>query len=114
VTQVIQAAEETVTVSDLATENASDLAVEDAPNVAASAREAARGQVVYITEHGQRLAAIVPASVAAWLLKMPSDAFAALAAQSSELGEQFAEFAEEAGDWAEVTRAAAFETWPDA
>jgi len=99
-------------VSDLAT--ASDLAVEDAPNVASSAHEAARGQVVYITEHGQRLAAIVPASVAAWLLKMPSDAFAALAAQSSELGEQFAEFAEEASDWAEATRAAAFETWPDA
>jgi hypothetical protein len=44
---------------------------------------------------------------------MPSDAFAALAAQSSELGEQFAEFAEEAGEWAEVTRAAAYETWPD-
>jgi hypothetical protein len=29
---------------------------------------------------------------------MPSDAFAVLAAQSSELGEQFAEFGEEAAD----------------
>ena len=44
-----------------------DLTVEKAPVVAASAHEAARGQVVYITEHGQRLAAIVPAEFAAAL-----------------------------------------------
>jgi antitoxin (DNA-binding transcriptional repressor) of toxin-antitoxin stability system len=42
----------------------SDLAAETVPAVAASAHEAARGQVVYITEHGQRLAAIVPAEFA--------------------------------------------------
>ena len=41
----------------------SDLAVENTPAVAASAHEAARGQVVYITEHGERLAAIVPAAI---------------------------------------------------
>ena len=33
----------------------SDLAVENPADVAAAAREAARGQVVYITEHGERL-----------------------------------------------------------
>jgi hypothetical protein len=41
-----------------------ELAVEDTPAVAASAREAASGQVVYITDHGHRLAAIVPPEVA--------------------------------------------------
>jgi antitoxin (DNA-binding transcriptional repressor) of toxin-antitoxin stability system len=43
----------------------SDLAVENAPGVAAPAHEAARGQVVYITEGGTRVAAIVPAALAA-------------------------------------------------
>src|ERR1700721_3470473 len=43
----------------------SDLPVETTPGVAAPAHEAARGQIVYITEHGERLAAIVPAAVAA-------------------------------------------------
>jgi antitoxin (DNA-binding transcriptional repressor) of toxin-antitoxin stability system len=42
----------------------SDLPVENPADVAAAAHEAARGQVVYITEHGQRLAAIVPAAIA--------------------------------------------------
>lgn len=45
----------------------SDLAVENPADVAAAAHEAARGQVVYITEHGKRLAAIVPAEFAAAL-----------------------------------------------
>jgi hypothetical protein len=99
-----------------ASENAPVLEVESVPDVAASAHDAARGQVIYITEHGQRLAAIVPASVVAWLQTMPSDAFAALfreTAAGGSLGEQFAQFAGEAGDWAELTRAAAVETWPD-
>lgn len=99
-----------------APENAPVLEVESVPDVAASAHEAARGQVIYITEHGERLAAIVPASVVAWLQRMPSDAFLALfqeAAAGRSLGEQFAQFADEASDWAELTRAAAVETWPD-
>ena len=97
-----------------AAENAPVLAVESVPDVAAPAHEAARGQIVYITEHGERLSAIVPASVAAWLQKMPSDAFIALfqeTAAGRSLGEQFGQFADEAGDWAELTRAAAVETW---
>jgi antitoxin (DNA-binding transcriptional repressor) of toxin-antitoxin stability system len=45
----------------------SDLPVESAPDVAAAAHQAASGQVVYITEHGNRLAGIVPLELAAIL-----------------------------------------------
>jgi len=48
----------------------SELAVEQAPGVAEPAHEAARGKVVYITEHGERVAAIVPAEVAAELERL--------------------------------------------
>ncbi len=41
----------------------SELPIEDAPAFAKAAREAAGGKVVHITEHGQRLAAIVPESM---------------------------------------------------
>ena len=64
----------------------SDLAVENAPAVAASAHEAARGQVVYITEHGTRLAAIVPAAIAAELERLSPD-------ELTELLEDFADAA---------------------
>ena len=55
----------------------SELPVEDAPAVADAAHEAAAGKVVYITEGGQRLAAIVPASYAADLAEDLADAEAA-------------------------------------
>jgi antitoxin (DNA-binding transcriptional repressor) of toxin-antitoxin stability system len=42
----------------------SELALEDTSGVGDAAHEAAGGQVVYITEHGRRLAAIVPADYA--------------------------------------------------
>jgi antitoxin (DNA-binding transcriptional repressor) of toxin-antitoxin stability system len=64
----------------------SDLAVETAPDVAQSAHDAARGQVVYITENGQRLAAIVPAAIAAELERLSPDELA-------ELAEDFADAA---------------------
>lgn len=48
----------------------SDLPVETTPGVAGPAHEAARGRVVYITEHGERVAAIVPATVAAELERL--------------------------------------------
>jgi hypothetical protein len=48
----------------------SSLAVESDPASAKPAHEAARGQVVYLTEHGQRLAAIVPAEFAAILERL--------------------------------------------
>jgi antitoxin (DNA-binding transcriptional repressor) of toxin-antitoxin stability system len=48
----------------------SDLAVETTPAVAESAHEAARGQVIRITEHGELIAAIVPPAIAAMLDRM--------------------------------------------
>jgi antitoxin (DNA-binding transcriptional repressor) of toxin-antitoxin stability system len=45
----------------------SELPVEGTPGVAGAARDAACGHVVYLTEHGERLAAIVPAEFAAAL-----------------------------------------------
>ena len=46
-------------------ETMSELSLDNGPDVSAAAHEAARGHVVYLTEHGQRLAAIVPARFAA-------------------------------------------------
>lgn len=43
-------------------------------DVAAAAHDAARGQVIYLTENGQRLAAIVPAEIAAEMESMPPKA----------------------------------------
>jgi antitoxin Phd len=57
----------------------SELALEDAPDFPAAAHEAAGGQVVYITENGRRLAAIVPAELAEDI----ADATAARAARTS-------------------------------
>ena len=45
-------------------EGMSELSVDGTPGVAGAARNAARGHVVYLTEHGERLAAIVPAEFA--------------------------------------------------
>ena len=62
----------------------SELALEDTPAVADAAHEAASGRVVYITEHGVRLAAIVPAELAEDI----ADGAAARAARASvEAGE---------------------------
>jgi hypothetical protein len=43
----------------------SELPVDTAPGVAEAAHEAARGEVIYLTQNGQRLAAIVPTEFAA-------------------------------------------------
>jgi len=48
----------------------SELPVDTTPGVAEAAREAARGEVVYLTENGQRLAAIVSSEFAAVLAGM--------------------------------------------
>ena len=43
-----------------------EIPLDQAPGeIAAAARAAARGQIVYLTEHGERLAAIVPPEFAA-------------------------------------------------
>ncbi len=65
----------------------SELPVDAASDVAIAAHEAARGQVVYLTEHGERLAAIVPAEFAAALEGMTPE-------QASELLEDLADAAE--------------------
>ena len=41
----------------------SELPVEESPAVAEPARQAARGQVIHLTEGGRRIAAIVPESM---------------------------------------------------
>jgi hypothetical protein len=56
----------------------SELAIEDTPAVADAAHEAAGGRVVYITERGQRVAAIMPAAVAAELEHLSTDELADL------------------------------------
>jgi hypothetical protein len=45
----------------------SELPLDDGPDISAAAHLAARGHVAYLTEHGERLAAIVPAEFAAAL-----------------------------------------------
>jgi antitoxin (DNA-binding transcriptional repressor) of toxin-antitoxin stability system len=65
----------------------SQLPVEDAPGVSEAAHEAASGRVVYLTEHGQRLAAIVPAEYAAALEAMNPE-------QAAELLEDLADGAD--------------------
>ena len=64
----------------------SDLAVESAPYVAAAAHQAARGQVVYLTEHGNRVAGIVPLELAAILERITSDELDQLAAAADLAG----------------------------
>ena len=53
----------------------SELPLDEAPGVAGAAHDAARGQVVYLTEHGERLAAIVPAEIAAGLESLSPEEF---------------------------------------
>lgn len=62
----------------------SELPVDDGPDLSAAAHQAARGHVVYLTEHGERLAAIVPAEFAALLEGMTPD-------QARELVEDLAD-----------------------
>ena len=54
----------------------SELPLDEAPRaVSDAAHDAARGRVVYLTEHGQRLAAIVPAEMAAELESLSPEVF---------------------------------------
>ena len=64
----------------------SELAVENTPDVAEPAHKAARGQVIYITERGERVAAIVPAAVAAELERLSADELDELAAVADQTG----------------------------
>jgi hypothetical protein len=51
----------------------SELPLDDGPDISAAAHDAVRGHVVYLTEHRDRLAAIVPAGFAALLEGMTAD-----------------------------------------
>jgi antitoxin (DNA-binding transcriptional repressor) of toxin-antitoxin stability system len=54
----------------------SEIPLDKAPReVSDAAHDAARGQVVYLTEHGERLAAIVPAELAAELENLTPEEF---------------------------------------
>jgi antitoxin (DNA-binding transcriptional repressor) of toxin-antitoxin stability system len=81
----------------------SELPVENAPAMAAPAHKAASGQVVYITEHGQRVAGIVSAELAAELERLSADELEESAAAAAAAGqEDVAEFLEGLADRAAV------------
>jgi antitoxin (DNA-binding transcriptional repressor) of toxin-antitoxin stability system len=50
-----------------------EIPVEQVPEMAEAARAAARGEIVYLTEDGERLAAIVPPEYAAELEDLSPD-----------------------------------------
>jgi len=86
----------------------SELPVEDTPGVAEPAHEAARGQVVYITEHGQRIAAIVPPGMAAVLERLSADVLDELAVTAAQSGaDDLAELLEDLSDRAAAREARA-------
>ena len=86
----------------------SELALEDTPEVAATAHEAARGQVVYITEHGERIAAVVPPELAAVLERLSADVLEELAATAARGGsDDLAELFEDLSDRAAAREARA-------
>lgn len=81
----------------------SELAVEDTPAVADAARDAARGQVVYITERGKRVAGIVPADLAAVLERLSADELEEMSASAESAGySELAELLEDLADRAAV------------
>lgn len=81
----------------------SELAVETTPDVAGPARQVAGGQVVYITEHGHRVAAIVSAELAAALERMSADELDELSAAAADAGyDEGARFLEDLADRAAV------------
>jgi antitoxin (DNA-binding transcriptional repressor) of toxin-antitoxin stability system len=62
--------------ADRRVEVMSEIPLDEAPReVSDAAHDAARGKVVYLTEHGERLAAIVPAELAAELENLTPQEF---------------------------------------
>ena len=75
-----------------------EIPLEEAPGqVTDAAHDAARGQVVYLTEHGERLAAIVPAELAAELEGLTPE-------QLRELLEDFADTRAVLAEWLRVLK----------
>lgn len=85
-----------------------DLAVESTPAVAAPARQAASGEVIYITERGERIAGIVPADVAAALERLSADELAQVADLLADSGlDRVAELLDDLADRATARAARA-------
>ena len=77
----------------------SELPIEDTPAVADAAHEAARGEVIYITDRGERIAAIVPPGIAAVLERLSADVLDELSETAARSGfEDVAELLEELSD----------------
>jgi antitoxin (DNA-binding transcriptional repressor) of toxin-antitoxin stability system len=87
----------------------SELATEETSSTAGAAREAAGGQVVYVTVHGKRVAGIVPAEVAVLLEHLSADQLDELSAVAADNG--FADIAVTLEDLAD--RAAVVESRAD-
>jgi antitoxin (DNA-binding transcriptional repressor) of toxin-antitoxin stability system len=86
----------------------SDLAVENTPAVAEPARKAADGDVVYITDRGERLAAIIPADLAAALERLSAIELEEMSAGAAHAGhERLAELLEDLADRAAAREARA-------
>jgi antitoxin (DNA-binding transcriptional repressor) of toxin-antitoxin stability system len=86
----------------------SDLAVESTPAVAAPAREAASGEVIYITERGERIAGIVPADLAAALERLSADELSTIADLLADSGlDRVAELLDDLADRAAARAARA-------
>ncbi len=64
----------------------SELPIEDTPAMADAAHEAFRGEVIYITDRGERIAAIVPPGMAAVLERLSADVLDELAATATRGG----------------------------
>jgi antitoxin (DNA-binding transcriptional repressor) of toxin-antitoxin stability system len=56
----------------------SELPLEEVPTAATAVHEAASGRVVWLTEHGERIAAIIPAELAAEIERLGPDEIAEL------------------------------------
>lgn len=81
----------------------SELALEDTPDLPAAVDEAARGQVVYITERGERVAGIVSAELASALERLSADELEEMAAAAAINGFAYvAELLEDLADRAAV------------
>ena len=81
----------------------SELAIEETPDVADAAREAAGGQVVYITERGEPLAVIMRPDLAAALERLSAELLEEAAAAARKGGhDEAAELLEDLADRAAV------------
>jgi hypothetical protein len=79
-----------------------ELAIENTPEVAEPAHEAASGQVIYLTEGGNRVAAVVPAEAGAILEQLSADELDELATAAENAGLAVARLIEDLADRAAV------------